>query len=291
MNECRAAFTERNTHSTFSFLFLKKEQGNSTGARWFLGCFFIAKACFCSNGAFKTRATIRCDESARWSGNAKRGGRRFVVFLRKEIHGDTDDVTCKRIPGKENRRFSTVRRGPGRPDSNRGPHQRSNLLDSRDDARGPGALTGVREASDPSLSVDAGLANADTIAPRLERRGGYGHYGHHRPHHQHGHHHGHHRHSAYPMHTMHGGFLHRRSDEADLGQKSVRIGGRGTQPRLERRAPNTRFVIPGSWGPQVNPIMPITPTMPGMWNGSPMANHGGGSSYGEHHHHHHDHYD
>ena len=42
-NECRAAFTERNTHSIFSFLFLKKEQGNSTGARWFLRRFFIVR--------------------------------------------------------------------------------------------------------------------------------------------------------------------------------------------------------------------------------------------------------
>jgi hypothetical protein len=47
------------------------------------------------------------------------------------------------------RNLPTPFRKERRSDSNRGPHQRSNLLDSRDDARGPGALTGVREASDP----------------------------------------------------------------------------------------------------------------------------------------------
>jgi len=42
MDECGAAFTERNTHLILSFLFLKKkEQGNSTGVRWFLKVFIL----------------------------------------------------------------------------------------------------------------------------------------------------------------------------------------------------------------------------------------------------------
>jgi hypothetical protein len=53
-------------------------------------------------------------------------------------------------------RDSTQGLKEGRSDSNRGPHQRSNLLDSRDDARGPGALTGVREASDPDKPSGVG---------------------------------------------------------------------------------------------------------------------------------------
>ena len=65
----------------------------------------------------------------------------------KPVGKSSDPALANGRPRRRN--LPTPFRKERRSDSNRGPHQWSNPLDSRDDARGPGALTDVREASDP----------------------------------------------------------------------------------------------------------------------------------------------